>query len=32
MNFEDKAKLEIAINEEGTEVGFSNDSGIPIEV
>ena len=32
MNFEDEPKLEIAINEEGTEVEFSNDSGMPMEV
>ena len=32
MNFEDEPKLEIAINEEGTEVEFSNDSGMPMEL
>ena len=32
VNFEDEPKLEIAINEEGTGVEFSNDSGMPVEV
>ena len=32
MNFEDEPKLEIAITEEGTEVEFRNDSGMPMEV
>ena len=32
MNFEDEPKLKIAIREEGTEVEFSNDSGMPMEV